>query len=219
MIDDRRWARAISTQDLLRMRGLAGIAVIVVAALIVYWPALHGGFVLDDDIYLTKNSLIEAPDGLYRFWLTKQPIDCYPASNTSLWIEWRLWGMNSTGYHVTNLMLHIASCLVLWAILLRLGLPAAFLAALLYAIHPINIESVAWIAQRKDVMAVFLALVSMLWYLKSDVQVEAPGSAGYAAGTVKWYWLSVGAFALAMLSKGSVAMLPLLLLLDRKSVV
>ena len=88
---------------------LEGVAVIVVATSVAYFPALRGGFVLDDGSYVTDNRLITTPEGLYRFWCTTEAIDYYPVSNTTFWLEWRLWGMNPTGYHVTNLVLHIAA--------------------------------------------------------------------------------------------------------------
>src|SRR5439155_22928159 len=98
-------------------RALAGAALIVLVGSIAYFPSLAGGFVLDDDAYLTANSLIKAPDGLYQFWFTTRPLDYYPVSNTTLWLEWRLWGMRSTGYHVTNLLLHIIESLLICVIL------------------------------------------------------------------------------------------------------
>ena len=128
--------------------------------------------------------------------------------------------MNPTGYHVTNLVLHIAAALMLWVILRRVSIPGGFLAALLFAVHPVNIESVAWIFQRRGLLAMLFFLLSILWYLKFDLQsplseesspVEPPSRLD-RPGLGRWYWLSLLAFVLAMLSKGSVAILPLVLL-------
>ncbi len=105
---------------------LAGVLLIAGLALLVYFPSLSGGFVLDDDIYLKDNPFIRAADGLYRFWCTTEPLDYYPVSNTTLWLEWRLWGMNPTGYHLTNLALHIAAALLIWVILRKLLHPRRF---------------------------------------------------------------------------------------------
>lgn len=87
---------------------LAGAAMIVVATILIYIPSLNGSFIWDDnDIYITQNQGIKASDGLYRFWFTTQAAEYYPVSNSTFWIEWRLWGMNPIGYHATNLILHI----------------------------------------------------------------------------------------------------------------
>ncbi len=204
-----------------RSLALAGTLLIASLALLVYLPAMDGDFILDDDAYLTNSLLIASPDGWYRLWITTQPtMDYYPVSNTTLWIEWRLWKSNPTGYHITNLLLHIASAILLWLVLQQLAIPGAFLAALLFTIHPVNVESVAWIAQRKGLLAIVFALLSVWWYLKADEVVPAAANDAPAGSTPpaqqsiggKWYWLSLLAFVLAMLSKGSVVLLPLLLL-------
>jgi protein O-mannosyl-transferase len=177
-----------------------GLALLLIAAtVIVYLPSLRGGFLFDDNLLLTESPLIKASDGLYRFWFTAQAADYWPVSNSTLWIEWRLWGTEPTGYHVTNLILHIADSLLIWLVLRRLAIPGAFLGALLFAVHPVNVDSVAWIAQRKNVLSLLFFLLSVLWYFKSEQ--------GF------WYVLSLLAFVAAMLSKGSVAIEPLLLLL------
>ena len=127
----------------------AGAAILALAVFIAYFPSLNGGFIWDDEILLTKNLLIKASGGLHRIWCTIDPIDYWPLINTSFWIEWRLWDINSIGYHVTNLVLHITACMLIWTILRKLSIPGAFLAALIFALHPVNVESVAWIASEK----------------------------------------------------------------------
>ncbi len=188
---------------------LAGAALIVLATAVAYFPSLRGAFILDDKLLLTDNRLIKAADGLYRFWCTTEATDYWPVSNTTLWLEWRLWGMHPAGYHVTNLVLHIVEALLIWSILRRLSIPGAFLGALLFAVHPVNVESVAWIAQRKNLMAMLFFLLSILWYLKAETP---PPSRASPPPADRWYWLSLVAFGLGMLSKGSVAILPVLLL-------
>lgn len=187
-----------------RLRWMAGAA-LVGAVWVAYFPALRAGFVLDDDVSLTQSRLVHAADGLYRFWCTLEASDYWPVTWTTFWIEWRLWGVNAMGYHATNLLLHSAEVVLLWAVLARLRIPGAFLAALLFAVHPVNVESVAWIAQRKNLMAMLFYLASILGFLRAD-------AASPAAISGRWYWLSLAAFLLGMLSKGSVAILPIVLL-------
>jgi tetratricopeptide (TPR) repeat protein len=202
-----------------RWRFLAALGLIAVATLVAYFPILHGGFVWDDDRLVTQNDLVQAPDGLYRIWFTSEPVDYWPLTNSVFWLEWRLWGMNPTGYHLTNLLLHFLSCLLLWAVLRELSVQGAYLAALLFAVHPVNVESVAWIAQLKNVLSMFFLLLTVLWYFRFDVrppansQPKQPPERRNLQGGLIWYALSLAAFVLAMLSKGSVAILPLLLLL------
>ncbi len=203
-----------------RIVAVSGILLLAGLAVAAYLPSMGGNFILDDDLYLTNSSIIKSPDGLRLFWCSVEAIDYYPVSNSSLWIEWRLWGMNPRGYHVTNLLLHVASALLIWAILRQLAVPGAFLAALLFTVHPVNVESVAWISQRKDLLAIVFCLLSVLCYLKADEPVlpidkirssQPPPSAKGSHGN-KWYWLSLLMFLMAVLSKGSATILPAVLL-------
>ena len=189
----------------------AGAALIVFVTSIVYSQSLSGNFIWDDDLLVARSKLIQAPDGLQRIWFTTEPVDYWPVTNSSFWLEWRLWSSHSTGYHITNLLLHIADSLLVWAVLARLRIRGAFLAALLFAVHPVNVESVAWIAQRKNLLSLLFFLLSALAYFKSESGDSS--SVETASGFNRWYWLSLLAFVLAMLSKGSVAVLPLMLLL------
>ncbi len=207
---------------------LLAAGALMAAGLFVYWPSLTGGFIWDDEINLAGNELVKASDGLYRMWFTTEPFDYWPLTNTSYWVEWRLWGTNPLGYHVTNLLLHVGNALLAWAVLRRLNIAGAFLAALIFLVHPVNVESVAWITQRKNTLSMFLFLVSILLYLLASTESDPeegqsprknPGNAKPVTERPSpmnrggWLILSVLAFALAMLSKGSVVVLPGILLL------
>jgi tetratricopeptide (TPR) repeat protein len=185
-------------------------ALLCAVTVLAYVPALGAGFVWDDDTFLTRNRLIKAADGLLKFWFSREPADYWPMTSTTLWAEWRLWGMNAHGYHATNLALHVLDALLLWRVLARLRLPGAYLAALIFAVHPVNVESVAWITQRKNLVALLFFLLAILCFLRTGAG-RRTGEQGTGAGR-GWYALSLAAFALAMLSKGSVALLPLVLL-------
>jgi protein O-mannosyl-transferase len=194
-----------------------GALIIAVLVSLIYWSALDGDFILDDDVLLTTNRLLTAPNGLYRLWYTTEATDYWPMTNTSFWIEWRLWGMHSKGYHVTNVVLHVAAALLLWVVLNQLAIPGGFLAALFWAVHPVNVESVAWIAQRKNTLAAVFFLLSTLWYLKAEAGGDEKGISqrrekqserGFLI-PAHWYGLSLIALVLAMLSKGSTVVAPL----------
>jgi len=174
---------------------------IIFATFVSYSSAIRGGFIWNDDTFLTENPAIKASNGLYDIWLTTRLPDYFPLTSTSLWLEWRLWGKNATGYHIVNVLLHGLSAVLIWLILKRLQIPGAWVAGLVFAIHPVNVESVAWITERKNVLPMVFYLLSVLWYLKFDCD-----------GKRSFYGLALGAFLLAMLSKTSVAMQPIVLL-------
>ena len=133
--------------------------VLVLATIFAYRPAWNGSFVWDDDFYVTKNRLLTAPDGLRRIWFSlESPSQYFPLTYTSFRIERTLWGLNPSGYHWVNILLHTANALLLWRLLTELGVPGAWLAAGIFAFHPVQVESVAWITERKNVLMAFFAV-------------------------------------------------------------
>jgi hypothetical protein len=175
--------------------------VLALVTFLVYAPILRGGFIWDDDVLITGNRIIKASDGLYRFWFTTEAPDYYPITWSLWWLEWRLWDGNATGYHVLNLLLHALNAVLVWMILRRLKIPGAWLAAMLFAIHPVNVATVAWISEQKNTLSMLFFAASIFLYLRFDKE------AGWHR-----YGLSLAAFLFALLSKSAVAMLPVVLL-------
>ena len=179
----------------------AGVVLVVLVCLVAYVPAIRSGFVWDDDAMLTENIVLKE-HGLYRSWFSADQPNYWPMTWTSYRLEHKFWKLNPAGYHITNILIHTACALLIWRILVQLNVPAAFAAALIFAVHPVNVESVAWIAQRKTVLAMLFFLLSLFYYLRFD-----------QTGKRVFYVLSVTLFILAMLSKGSVVGLPVVILL------
>ncbi|MGA2069956.1 MAG: tetratricopeptide repeat protein [Sedimentisphaerales bacterium] len=152
---------------------LAGAIAIVVGCFAAYMPAiLQGGFIWDDDLYVTDNPALTAPDGLRQIWLSMAPPPpqyvplVYTTICTTFWIEHQLWGFNPAGYHAVNVGIHCINVLLLWVILRRLGIPGAWLASAIFALHPVQVESVAWITERKNVLMAFFGLLMVLCWVE-----------------------------------------------------
>jgi hypothetical protein len=185
----------------------AGVFSIFAATVIAYLPALTGGFVVDDDALVVKSHVMLASNGLYRIWFTNQMPDYWPLTYTIFWFEHQLWGDQPAGYHVVNVVLHISEALLIWLLLKRLRIPGAFLAAILFAVHPVNVASVAWISEMKNLVAMLFFLLAILAYLVFEERMTS----GHPRAKL-FYGMSIAAFVLALLGKGSVAVLPALLL-------
>src|SRR5947208_1086294 len=149
-------------------RGRAWLFGVLLAALTIfaYRPAWNGGFLWDDDVYITNNELLTAPDGLRRIWFSlDSPSQYFPLVYSTFRIEHALWGLNPTGYHWVNLLLHVANALLVWRLLARLRVPGAWLAGAIFALHPVQVESVAWITERKNVLMAFFFLLTLLAWI------------------------------------------------------
>ena len=171
------------------------------AVLAAYWPALRGGLLWDDAGHVTPPAL-QSLDGLWRIWFSLGATQqYYPLLHSAFWIEHRLWGDAVLGYHLANLAEHaLAACLVV-LIVRRLALPGAWLAGLIFALHPVSVEAVAWISEQKSTLSAVFYLSSALVYLGFD-RTRRRSS----------YFWALGLFVLALLSKTVTATLPAALL-------
>ena len=171
-----------------------------------YQPAWNGGFIWDDDAYVANNELLTAPDGLRRIWFSlDSPSQYFPLVYSTFRIEHALWGLNPTGYHWVNLLLHVANALLVWRLLARLHVPGAWLAGAIFALHPVQVESVAWITERKNVLMGFFFLLTLLaWIAFVDERTKRPW---------RFYALALVLYVLALSAKTTACTLPAALLL------
>lgn len=176
----------------------ARIAVVLLAVTVVaYFPALQGEFLLDDDEHVTKPEL-QTLDGLRRIWTeigaTQQ---YYPVLHTAFWLEHKLWGDSVFGYHVINVILHVVAAYLIVGIMRRLSLPGAWLAGFIFALHPVNVESVAWISEQKNTLSTVFYLAAAMGYLRFTENGER-----------KYYAIASVLFGMALLAKTATATLP-----------
>ena len=182
--------------------GRARIAAALAAAtLVAYLPALGGDFLWDDDAHVTRPDL-RSFSGLARIWTdfgaTQQ---YYPLLHTAFWVEHHLWGNAVVGYHLVNVLLHALSAVLLLSILRRLEIPGALLAAAVFALHPVHVESVAWITEQKNTLSLVFYLAAAYVYLRYDEERRR-----------RDYLRALALFVLGLLTKTVVATLPAALL-------
>lgn len=176
-------------------------ALLSCSVLLAYWPALKGGPILDDLGHLTSPDL-QSFHGLWRIWFDLGVVpQYYPLAHSAFWLEQKLWGGELLGYHLTNVLLHAAAALLVVAVVRRLALPGAWLAGFIFALHPVCVETVAWMSEQKTVLSAVFYLGAALAYLRFDRTRERAR-----------YWLALGLFLLALMSKTVAATLPAALL-------
>ena len=173
--------------------------------LLVYLPALLSvDFIWDD--FVIGTDTVRTLDGLRQIWFSPADIPAeghyWPLTYTSFWLEHKLWGLIASGYHATNVLLHLANTLLLWHLLRRFTVPGAWVAAAVFAVHPVHVESVAWIIERKDVLSgMFYLLAATAWV--RFAQQPRP----------RWYLFALAAYVGGLLSKSVVVTLPVALLI------
>ncbi len=169
----------------------------LLAALAAYAPALKGEFLWDDLGHVTHPAL-QSWSGLLRIWfepgVTQQ---YYPLLHSAFWFEHRLWGDATPGYHLVNVLLHATAASLFGLLLRRLAVPGAWIAAALFLLHPVGVESVAWICEQKNTLSLVLYLGAALAYLRFD-----------GTRSSRAYALATGLFVLALLTKTVTATLP-----------
>lgn len=221
----------------------AGLLLLVFLA---YFPLVRAGYIWDDDYYVYKNAALRTVSGLWQIWNSPfHPVtpQYYPLTFTTFWLEYHLWGDRPLGYHIVNVALHALSSIMIWRLLRGLRVPGAWLAAAVFALHPVHVESVAWISERKNVLSGLLFLLSIYAYLRwrgeplifrpaIGERMESAGAGRLgpknegriplhsqntgpteALNSRWWYVLSLLLFLLALLSKTVTASLPAVILL------
>ena len=180
---------------------IAVFASLVCAAVIAYWPSLQGALLWDDERHVTRPDL-QSLDGLWRIWFhlgaTQQ---YYPVLHSAFWLEHGIWGDAVLGYHLTNLLLHCISAYLVVLLMRRLALPGAWLGGLIFALHPVCVEAVAWISEQKSTLSGVFYLAATLVYLDFN-QTRRKNR----------YWLAGALFLLALGTKTVTATLPAVLL-------
>jgi len=212
----------------------AGAALIILLTVLAYLPALRGKFVWDDDSWTTSISgLLSNFSGLRSIWCQPTVLaQYYPLTGTTFWMDYHFWGFWTLPYHVENLLLHVLAALLFWGLLRRLQVPGAWLAGAIFALHPVMVESVAWITERKNVLSLVLYLGALLAYLRYAQSVAGggwrvasgptssdPGAAGrgYPSPATRhpslFYGLAFILFLAALLAKTTAFSLPAVILL------
>ena len=182
-----------------------GLRVLLIVATIfwIYSPALNGDWLWDDDFLIEHNPAVVNPQGLWAIWCVPGSlIDYYPLTASVEWLEWQLWPKATLDYHLTSVLLHLTSALLVWHLFRKLGLRLAWVGGLLFAVHPVLVESVAWMAELKNTLSLPPFLLAMCCWIDFE-RDRRPGD----------YILALLLFITAMLCKTTMVMFPVILLL------
>jgi tetratricopeptide (TPR) repeat protein len=190
----------------------SGAVLIAILVLLAYSSVFHAGFIWDDDSYITENPHLAHLSGLFSIWFSPGATpQYYPMVFSVFWLENHLWGLNPAGYHLVNIIIHLLNALLVWTALRHLRITWAFWAAALFALHPVHVETVAWVTELKNVLSLFFYLLALLAYFRflnirgDEYRSERRLRGYYAAAFI--------CFLLALLSKTVTATLPAVILL------
>jgi tetratricopeptide (TPR) repeat protein len=161
------------------LRAILAGALLVALIVATYAGSLRGGFLWDDDLHITANPTIVGPLGLKEIW-TSARANYFPLVLTHFWVQHALWGLEPLGYRVVTLLFHAGAAILLWRVLVQLRVPGAWLGAALWALHPVQVESVAWICELKNTQSAVFFLAAILCYVR---WLE---TGGVAAGRSDW---------------------------------
>lgn len=205
-VDDTPSERAAVTRRAIEVPWARGpwflVSVILIVTFLTYQSVWRAGFVWDDDHHLTENPAMTAPHGLQMIWTSLAVSRYYPLTLTTFWFQRRCWGLNPLPYHLVNIAFHAVNGVLIFFVLRRLRIPAAWLAAMLWALHPVNVESVAWITELKNTQSGVFFFLALLCFLRFETGAKR-----------RWYTLALLCGLAALLSKPSTVVLPLALLL------
>jgi Flp pilus assembly protein TadD len=189
-------------------------SLLALAIFIVYLPGIGGGLVWDDDAWTTKIvGLLRDGRGLARMWTTPGALQqFFPLTGTTFWLDYHLWGFNTLPYHIENVLLHICATLLFWKLLSKLKVPGAWLAAAIFGLHPMMVESAGWITERKNLLSMVLFLGALLAYARFERNWEEPQPRSFRER--EWPFCALALFLLfaALLSKSTTISLPAVLL-------
>ena len=195
---------SINGAGILLLRYWRGILCLTLLVAISYFPALDAEFIWDDKIFLDE-PLIQQWSGIWSIWLSPRDLleaHYWPVVYSSFWLEHKLWGFEPAGYHAVNVFLHLANSLLVWVLMMRLNVTGAWAVAAVFAVHPLHVDSVAWIIERKDLLSALFYIAAVLAWIRF-VDARRPSL----------YCGALALFSLALLSKSIAVTLPAALLI------
>lgn len=187
------------------LSGLKALSLFMLVTLSAYIYTLNCGYIWDDERHVLMDSSLWGLAGLWKIWFTREMQQYYPLIYSSFWLESNLWGLSPALSHLINAAFHALNAFLIYAVLKHLNVRGALFAGLIFALHPVHVESVAWISERKNVLSGFFYLLSLYAFLKSEDTPEKKGL----------YILSLVLFVMALLCKTVACTLPVALIIIR----
>ncbi len=207
-------------QVILQTVGLAGLVFLA------YWPLVRAGFIWDDFTWIVTNPWVHHWSGLEHIWgVIDTGAQYYPLVFTAFLLQYKLWGLHPLGYHLVSIALQAVNAILLWRILLRLGLKSAWIIAAIFAIHPVQVETVGWVMEQKNLLSALFYFAAVSAWLRFTKLGRAPGDNPMAglrptahhriamrcSVRTAWYLLATLFYILALLAKTDACTLPVVL--------